>query len=73
MIEKTVLDFLNARMPVPVLAEISPNPPEIFVLIEKTGSGRSNHIQSATLLVILLSKLFPPTTVEAVFVRGLTP
>lgn len=51
MIEKTVLVFLSARLPVPVLAEIPTSPPETFVLIEKTGSGRSNHIQSATFAV----------------------
>ena len=49
MIEKTVLDHLNSTLPVPCYMEKPENPPERYVLIEKTSSGRENHIQTATI------------------------
>ena len=51
MIEKIVLDFLSERLPVPVWMEIPPNPPERFVLLEKTGGGSEEGLCSATLAV----------------------
>ena len=40
MIEKTVLQYLQPLLPCPVYAEVPAAPPEMFVLIEKTGSSR---------------------------------
>lgn len=51
MIEKIVLDYLNNVMAVPVYMEMPEEPPEKFVLIEKTGSGLDNYIHAATLAV----------------------
>lgn len=51
MIEKTVTDHLRTALPVPVYMEIPENPPDTFVLIEKTGSSRSNRVSRATLAV----------------------
>ena len=49
MIEKTVIDFLNECLHVPVSGEVPADPPETFVTVEKTGVGVSNHIFSAQL------------------------
>lgn len=51
MIEKIVLDFLSERLPVPVWMEEPSNPPERFVLLEKTGGGSEEGLCSATLAV----------------------
>ena len=49
MIEKTVLDFLQSALAVPVCMEVSQA--NEFVLIEKTGSSNENRIFTATLAV----------------------
>ncbi|MCD7838131.1 MAG: hypothetical protein LUG65_04390 [Clostridiales bacterium] len=49
MIEKIVLDYLAGTLDVPVYLEIPENPPDSFVLLEKTGGGCTNRIYSATL------------------------
>lgn len=51
MIEKIILDYLTEKLDVPVFVEIPNNPPDAFVLVEKTGSGRTNKINSATVAV----------------------
>jgi len=52
MIEKTILDYLSECLPdVPVYMEVPANRPAFFVVIEKTGSSRINHIDSATIAV----------------------
>lgn len=51
MIEKIVYDYMSEVLPVPVCLEVPENPPERFVLLEKTGSGVENHIYSATIAV----------------------
>ena len=55
MIEKTILDYLQARLnPVPVgLQEPNnQNPtPENFVVIQRTGGGEDNKIKSATFAI----------------------
>lgn len=53
MIEKTVLDFLDEELSVPVWMEIPEGEtlPDQFVLLEKTGSRSGDHIRSATLAV----------------------
>lgn len=51
MIEKIVYDYLSEALTVPVRLEVPENPPERFVLLEKTGSGVENQIYSATIAV----------------------
>lgn len=48
MIEKTVRDFLSRKLAVPVWMEVPSDSPASFVVLEKTGSGRSNRISTAT-------------------------
>lgn len=49
MIEKTVKDYLESQLKVPVVLETI-NKPE-YVLISKTGGGENNHIYSATFAI----------------------
>lgn len=51
MIEKTVLDFLNEKLPVTVYTSIPEDPPDRFVILRKGDSGRENLIDSAMLVV----------------------
>lgn len=48
MIELTVKAHLDSVLDAPVYFEQPESPPESFVLIEKTGSGRSNRLISST-------------------------
>lgn len=50
-IETTTIGYLSQVMDVPVYGEVPPDPPEAFVLVEKTGGARANYIWSATLAV----------------------
>lgn len=51
MIEKTILDFLNENLGVPVVMEKPEGEVDEFVLIEKTGSSESDYIKSATFAI----------------------
>lgn len=48
MIEVTILNYLKSKLDIPVYMEKPSSPPPKYVLIEKTGSGRSNKIDSST-------------------------
>ena len=48
MIEKIILDHLNSKLNEQVYLEHPDPAPSAFVLIEKTGSGRSNRLPSST-------------------------
>lgn len=61
MIEKTVLDYLTERLSVPVYMEMPEQMPDSFVLIEKTGGGRDNHIDRATIAL----QSYAPSMYEA--------
>lgn len=65
MIEKTVLDYLTEALDVPVYMQepLNPRPDEAnsFVVIEKTGSGREDHLYTATLAI----QSYAPTLYEA--------
>lgn len=61
MIEKTVLDYLAARLTVPVDMEMPERMPASFVLVEKTGGGKDNHIDRATIAL----QSYAPTMYEA--------
>lgn len=49
MIETTVIKYLNDNLSggVEAFAEIPENPSSKFVIVQKTGSGRVNHIDSS--------------------------
>ena len=52
MIEKIILDFLTERLSFPVFMEVPKQPtPERYVVIEKTGSSKINHIPTANIAV----------------------
>lgn len=59
MIEKIVLDYLSAALSVPVYMEVPAKPPDVFVLVEKTGSSRANRVNRATLAVQSWTKTMP--------------
>lgn len=51
MIEKTVIDYLKVRLDVPVVPETPREVPDIYVRVEKTGSGYNSGLQRATLAI----------------------
>lgn len=66
MIELTVLNYLQTALTtsdgsVPVYAEMPVEMPQTFVVLEKTGSGRTNRIDSATIAI----QSYAPTLYEA--------
>lgn len=56
MIEKTVLDYLDDELPVPVYMEVPEYPPKEYIVIEKTSGGVRNHIHYATLAIQSVSE-----------------
>lgn len=66
MIELTVLNYLQTALTtsdgsIPVYAEMPVEMPTTFVVLEKTGSGRNNRIDNATIAI----KSYAPTLYEA--------
>lgn len=61
MIEKIVLDYLNAHAPVKCYMERPAKKPSKYILIEKTGSTRANKIVASTMAV----QSYAPTLYEA--------
>ncbi len=61
MIETIVKDYLDAALSVPVSMEVPENPPASFVVLEKTGGGKENHIKNATLAI----QSYAPSMYEA--------
>ena len=51
MIEKTIRDYLSARLDCPVRLEEPETPPERYVVLEKTGSGKQNQICRAIIAI----------------------
>ncbi len=51
MIEQTVRDYLEEQLGIPVRMEEEAGLPKEYIVIEKTGSGQTNHIKRATLAV----------------------
>lgn len=49
MIEELIIRYLNRVLDVPAYAEMPEEQMERFVLVEKTGSARENHINFATI------------------------
>lgn len=60
MIEKIVFDYLRSQeiedIGNNVFMEVPEPPPERYILIEKTGSGRENRIDNATIAVQSISR-----------------
>ena len=51
MIEKIIRDYLDKTLSVPVYYEVPDEAPQRYVTLEKTGSGKSNHIENATFAI----------------------
>lgn len=51
MVEKTIKDYLQTSLGIPVRLEEEDNLGNEYVLIEKTGSGVEDHIKRATLAI----------------------
>lgn len=51
MIEIIVMDYLKNKLSVPVKIEEEEELPEEYILIEKTGSKKNNHIKSAVITI----------------------
>ncbi|RGG57694.1 hypothetical protein DW762_02305 [Ruminococcus sp. AM29-19LB] len=51
MIEQIVRDYLEEQLGIPVRMEEEAGLPEEYIVVEKTGSGQTNHIKRATLAV----------------------
>lgn len=51
MIELTIKNYLESKTEVPVFFERPEDVPETYIIIEKTGSSRVNHIDSSTIAV----------------------
>lgn len=52
MIEVTILNYLNENLEnITAYMERPSNPPQSYVLIEKTGGGETNHIHHSTIAV----------------------
>ena len=57
IIEEIVRDYLSKKLILtPVRLELPNNPPDIIVVLEKTGSNEVNHIKSATFAIQSYSK-----------------
>ena len=61
MIEKIVFDYLAANLAYPVYMERPEDPEATCVVIEKTGSARENHVESAVFAV----QSYAPSLYEA--------
>ena len=57
MIEKTVLDYLSGVLTATVYMEKPAAVPKRYVLVEKTGSGVSDHIHSAVIAIQSISSV----------------
>lgn len=51
LIEETVKSYLDSRIDCPVWLEMPKNPPDKFILVERTGRERINMIDHTTLVV----------------------
>lgn len=48
MIEIIIKNYLDEKLGVPVNLEVPENPPERFIVFEKTSSNKENYLKSAT-------------------------
>ena len=61
MIETTVLDYLRDRLGVPVTMEVPEGASGTFVVLERTGAERHDHIRRMSLAV----QSYAPTLLQA--------
>ena len=63
MIIETVRNFLLNELKCPVVMEQQPKMPDKFVLIEQSGSGKHNHLNSTTIIFQSYDKTLYKTAV----------
>lgn len=51
MIEKTILDYMKEHASVPAHMQRPESPADAYILIEKAGSGRENHVDESTIAI----------------------
>ncbi len=51
MIEKTVIDYLNSELPVPVGPTVPAGPPASYCTVEKTGNDEADGLRAALISV----------------------
>lgn len=51
MIEVIIKDYLDGHLDVPSFFEFEDNMPDEFILIERTGGRKENHLKSATVAI----------------------
>jgi len=61
MIELTIYNFISQNTTVKTYMEIPKNPASSFYVIEKTGSGQTNHVNSS----IIAIQSYAPSMYEA--------
>lgn len=61
MIEIEIKDFLSASLNVPIYFEFPKKPPDTFVVLKKSGNGRENLLDAAT----LVADSYAPSMLEA--------
>ena len=57
MIETVVLRHLEEKTKLPCYPEVPERPENEYIIIEKTGSGRTDHIERATIAVKSCSRI----------------
>ena len=61
MIEIIIKNYLAEKLSMPVVLEVPADPPKSFILLEKTGSSREEHIDRAMLAI----QSYAPSMYEA--------
>lgn len=51
MIEKTIMDYLGQVQELPIYAETPVDPPDEYILIERTGGSEENMIRQAIVIL----------------------
>ncbi len=52
MIEKTVMDYLEAKLAVPVSLEVPESPSGKYIVIQKTGGGQRGHEMRSAVMAV---------------------
>lgn len=51
MIEKIIRDYLLTVLDVPVYVDVPADPPDTYVIIQRTGGSETEHIRSAVMAI----------------------
>ena len=70
MIEKIVLDYLTTSIGVPAYMERPANPPDEYIIVEKTGSSKRNFVYTSTLAIQSYAKTLYHAAALSELVRG---